>query len=290
MRILLILVVCISCSSHTWAQFELPGTDIWLLDIHAGQVTNIKPLIQRIGYDNQPSFSPDNTWVYYTRGELAEDGLGYTDIWRINLNSQQNEPVTHTTTSEFSPLPLPQTSGISTIQVQADGRQELWSFFPDSEQPQRRVISAEPVGYHAWLGADSLALFVLGDADKQEPNRLELWQPSSDSGMIISQDIGRGLQVSSNGELFFIQNPSQVTRLQLNKQPIPAIRLTEGAEDFALSADHIFWHGVGTKLYRRAPGMQGWQLAVDLQQKGLNGITRVAINTDGTQLAVVVND
>lgn len=286
----LLLPILLFLPVTTWAQFELPGTDIWLLDINGNEVTSVKSIVQRAGYDNQPSFSHDNQWLHYTRGETANDGLGYTDIWRVNLNSGQSSQVTTTSISEFSPLPLTNAPGLSMVRVQQDGRQELWMTFPDSEQPERRVVSAEPVGYHAWLSADSLALFVLGNPELGETNRLELWQPSSDAGMRIADNIGRGLQVSKRGELFYVQTPSQITRMHLNKTPIPVIGLHEGGQDFALDLNDVFWHGSGSKIYRYASGDSGWQLTIDLQQYGLTGITRVAVNSAGDRLAVVVSE
>ncbi len=286
----LLLPVLLFLPVTSWAQFELPGTDIWLLNMTGSEVTSVEPIVQRAGYDNQPSFSHNNQWLHYTRGETANDGLGYTDIWRVNLNNGQSSQVTATSTSEFSPLPLPGAPGLSMVRVQQDGRQELWAIFPDSEQPERRIVSAEPVGYHAWLSADSLALFVLGDPELGEPNRLELWQPSSDTGMQITNDIGRGLQVSNRGELFYVQNPSQITRMHLNKTPVSVIGLHENGQDFALGSDGVFWHGSGSKIYRYTSGDNGWQLIIDLQLHGLNGITRVAINPAGDRLAVVVSE
>ncbi len=282
-----IVLACLLLPISGWAQFELPGTDIWLLDISSLPSIRLSPATQRAGYDNQPAFSDDGRWLYYSRGELAADGLGYTDIWRLDLTSGASRPVTRTKLSEFSPLPIPNSPGISMVRVQSDGRQELWSVFPDSERPERRIVRAEPVGYHAWLSADSLALFVLGDAEQDQPNRLELWQPSSDSGTVLSQDIGRGLQVSQRGELFYIQNPAQIMRLQLNLEPIPVIGLYENGQDFALGKDDSLWHAAGSKLYRRMPADQHWQLLLDLQQYGLSGITRIAINPTADQLAVV---
>lgn len=287
-RLLLPILLCLPMT--TWAQFELPGTDIWLIKIAGNQITSVEPVVQREGYDNQPSFSSDNNWLHYTRGKTAEDGLGYTDIWRVNLNTGQSSPVTTTNTSEFSPLPLPNAPGLSMVRVLEDGRQELWSTFPDTERPERRIVSAEPVGYHVWLSGDSLTLFVLGNPELNETNRLELWQPSSDSGMRIADDIGRGLQVSQRGELFYVQNPSKITRMQLNKTPVPVIDLYENGQDFALGRDDVFWHGSGSKIYRYASGDSGWQLMIDLQQHGLGGITRVAVSPAGDRLAVVVNE
>lgn len=286
----LLIVACLCLPLCAWAQFELPGTDIWMLHIDGNQISRAEPLIQRPGYDNQPAFDPTGSYVYYARGEFADDGLGYTDIWRINLDTHNQEPVTRTSTSEFSPTPLPMAPGISVVRVQADGAQQLWSVFPDSERPEQQIVSAEPVGYHAWLGNDSLALFVLGDPELGETNRLELWQPSTDSGKRIASDIGRGLQVNRRGELLYVQIPAQITRLQLNQSPVTVVGLHENGQDFALGRDYSLWHGSGSKLYRRLPGETGWQLMADLRQFGLSGITRIAINPAGNRLAVVVSE
>ncbi len=287
----LLLSVCwllpLSCA---WAQFELPGTDIWLLHVDDHQIVRTTPAIQRAGYDNQPAFSHDGKWLYYTQGEVAADGLGYTDIWRLNLASGSSQQVTSTPVSEFSPLPMPLAPGISTVRVQTDGSQELWSVFIDSERPELRIVSAQPVGYHTWLDADRLALFVLGDPQQGQSNRLELWQPSTDSSRQLADDIGRGLQSGADGSLYYVQNPSRIMRWHTGGQAAPIITLYENGQDFGLGPDGSFWHGTGSKIYRYARGDEHWQLMIDLQQYKLTGITRVAVSPDGSRIAVVVSE
>ncbi len=286
----LILTLYLLPLSSAWAQYELPGTDIWMLHIKDNQVTQVIPAVQRPGYDNQPAFSNDGQWLYYTQGDLADDELGYTDIWRVNLTTGAYNQVTSTPISEFSPLPLPNAPGVSVVRVQTDGSQELWSIFIDSERPDQRIISAEPVGYHAWLDTDQLALFVLGNPEQGQTNRLELWHTSTDSGQRLADNIGRGLQTDRNGELFYVQNPSKIMHLQPGKEPRPVIGLYENGQDFGLGPNHSLWHGAGSKVYRYAPGDEHWQLMVDLQQFGLHGITRVMVNPAGDQVAVVINE
>ena len=76
------------------AQFELPNTKIWLVEIAAHETIQASLLTQETAYHNQPAFSHDGNALFYTRGDIAEsDGLGYTDIYRLNFDDQLHQQI-----------------------------------------------------------------------------------------------------------------------------------------------------------------------------------------------------
>ena len=62
---------------------QLPNTDIWLLDVKSiGDsivLSNPSNITNRVGYDNQPTFSPKGDYILYTsiRDEKQSDIFKY---------------------------------------------------------------------------------------------------------------------------------------------------------------------------------------------------------------------
>src|SRR5262245_65048568 len=105
-------------------------------------------------YDNQPSFTPDSRAFLFTSNRQG----GQTDIYRYDLASKTTTRITSTPESEYSPTVMPGGNRFSVIRVEKDSTQRLWSFTLSGTDPQVILPALKPVGYHAWLDADHLAL------------------------------------------------------------------------------------------------------------------------------------
>ncbi len=77
MRKISCLIICL----NTILCYAQPSTDVYLFDmkINSGNISLSNPvnITHREGYDNQPSFSPKVSLIYYTS---AIDTLGNTEI------------------------------------------------------------------------------------------------------------------------------------------------------------------------------------------------------------------
>ena len=107
--------------------------------------------------------------------------------------------LTRTPENENSPTPLPagigEPGGFSVVQSEMrppDAKpgpiQRLWRFNASGASPQLILADINPVGYHAWVDADRLALFVLG-----QPNSLQLASVKTGKGEVAANGIGRSL-------------------------------------------------------------------------------------------------
>ncbi|HUE77512.1 MAG TPA: hypothetical protein VMM83_06175, partial [Longimicrobiales bacterium] len=165
------------------------GTDIHVLALEErdGRVVVSGPpegVTDRVGYDNQPAFTADGAAVLYTS---IRDGQA--DTYRFDLETGTNGRLTRTAESEYSPTPVPGSPRFSAVRVEADSTQRLWSFAADGTDARLLLAGVAPVGYHAWVDHDRVALFVLGD-----PATLRLADVRTGAARVMARRIGRSLQ------------------------------------------------------------------------------------------------
>jgi dipeptidyl aminopeptidase/acylaminoacyl peptidase len=184
-RLTLMLFTIALCAA---GQTGPPSTDIFLVELlkRGGQLALSAPvnLTFRPGYDNQPSFTPDGKSILFTSQRENEQ----TDIYRFDLAARQTTRISNTSESEYSPTVTPDGKSFSVIRVEADKTQRLWQFPLAGGTPALVLTNIKPVGYHVWLDANTLALFVLG-----QPNTLQLVDVKTEKAEVLAQSIGRAL-------------------------------------------------------------------------------------------------
>ena len=261
-----------------------PATDIHLFRIEAGaagwRLNDHTRVTDRAGYDNQPHFAGDGALLYTS----ARDGQ--TDIYRYDVQTRRHEVVLASPESEYSPTPLPDGSGVSVVRVEADGTQRLWKLLATGEATLL-LPDVEPVGYHAWIDATRLALFVLG-----EPPTLQLAEVGPGPGRVVAREIGRSLhRLPQREAVSFVdrsQQPWTIRELDPASGEQRAIAdCVEGAEDYAWTPGGGLLMAGGDTLYGRPAGAGEWRSLGSFAELGLGEITRIAVSPDGTRLALV---
>jgi len=266
---------------------QSPDTDIFVGEV-SGSGANVsfagwKNVTQRPGYDNQPSFTPDGTTILYT---VQSDGQ--TDIYRYDLATGSNEPVTSTAESEYSAAVMPGGERFSVIRVEADSTQRLWSFRMDGSAPALVLDDVAPVGYHAWLDERTLGLFVLG-----RPPTLQIADSRTGEAQIRAHDIGRSLhRVPGRQAVSFLHRDGGVSSIRSLDPHTGAARdlapPLEGSQDYAWTPDGVLVMGSESAIYIFDPLTDSrWRKVADLADVGIEGITRLAVSPDGRHIAVV---
>ncbi len=269
-----------------------PGTDIWVADlkIRPGRVTVGKPanVTARAGYDNQPAFLPDGSGFLYTR--IGADGQA--DVWRYDFSTDAAHAVTTTPESEYSPTPMPGSGGTSVVRVELDSTQRLWRLDRDGGHPAVLFEKIKPVGYHAWAGDSSLALFVLGN-----PNALVLVRLGIDRADTVARNVGRALQpIPGRHGVSFVQivDSTESWLMELNADSGTVrrlVRLPHGAEFHVWAPGGLVLVSDGTTLFQwDSHGGTAWVAVADLGALGLKGVTRLALSPSGDRLALVARD
>lgn len=262
------------------------GTDIWVVSLSA-RGTSVafgtpRNLTRRPGYDNQPAFTPDGAAVLYTRIE----GDAPSDIWRAPIAGGAATRFTRTDVeSEYSATVMPDGRGISVIRVEADSTQRLWAFGWDG-MPLRVILPGlKPVGYHVWIGETAIGAFVLGD-----PNALVLTDPRTERVDTLARGIGRAFARVPGREAFtFIHMHGDTAVVgEVDVRTATVRRLApapSGGEYHVWTPSGQLLLSAGSRIYRWVDGR--WDVAADFGAFGVQGISRLALSPDGTQLAFV---
>jgi Tol biopolymer transport system component len=263
-----------------------PATDIFLAPIRLmpsapamgpARVASENPK----GYDNQPFFGSDARAMLFASNR---DGR-QTDIYFIELQTRQIRQVTSTPESEYSPTPMPDETGISVIRVEADGTQRIWAFDGTGGAPTVIAPAVKPAGYHVWIDANRLAVFVLG-----QPATLQIVSRATGKATIAARDIGRSLLRRPSGTISFVQRDGA---RWLVKEYVPEsgeirdiVPALEGSadRDAAWAPDGTLFMTRGGEVHWWRPGQTGWTLLADA---GIGTLSRLAVSPDGRWMALV---
>lgn len=266
-----------------------PDADIFLVDIASRQgklaVTGARNLTSRIGYDNQPSWSPDGQTIYFT--SVGDDAQA--DIYSMNRQGAALSRVTMTAPeSEYSAIVVPGGGALSVIRVERDSTQRLWRV-PLTGSGDRVVLERiRPVGYHTWANETTLALFVLGS-----PNTLQLARTTTGNADTILTSIGRSLHTTRDGLVSFVHKvgADEWWLMLLDPRTRAMQRLVQmprRVEDYAWTPDGRVVAGEGSVLKVFDPKAGGtWESVADLAQFGMQDVTRLAVSPSGDAVAVV---
>ncbi|HEX7024936.1 MAG TPA: hypothetical protein VF187_08970 [Gemmatimonadales bacterium] len=260
-----------------------PGTDIFLLPLtRTGSALGVGAPVNitaRPGYDNQPFFSPDGRSIYYT-----SQREGQTDIFRYDLAGGSSSRVTRTPENEYSPTVMPDGAHFSVIR---DSVQLLWSFTLEGAPVRPLLDSIRPIGYHTWLNADTVFVFVLG-----APATLRRAELPHGTAAIVATDIGRALQkVPGQRAVSYAQRDSAgyVVRVidPVTGQGETLLPLPPGNEFFTWTPNGDLLSASGNRLLRRRPGEREWTEIARFSEPGLQQISRLAVSPAGDRLALV---
>jgi len=267
---------------------QLPNTDIWLLDIKANKdsivLKNPVNITNRLGYDNQPAFSPDGKYILYT--SIREDKQA--DIYKYDLITKNISQFTKTPTSEYSPTFMPDGKNISVVMIEADSTtQRLWKFPIKGGSSSLIMKDIDSIGYHCWITKDSLALIMI----TKSPT-LEVVNVKTQKYKVLASNVGRCI-TSVSETLFYVQKKDStkyyLSNYMKNIKEREKNYYTLPNEDFAilLSFQPIYFTGVKSKIMASYPFKNADKVILDLASKGIKNITRIAISSDGTKMAIV---
>ncbi|MBA2305536.1 MAG: PD40 domain-containing protein [Acidobacteria bacterium] len=303
--VLFMTVLCSAQSTTTQtAAPQTPGpppTEIFVasLTITGGDAVVGKPVnvSNSPGYDNQPSFAPDGTVLYFTsgRGDVASKcGSPQTDIYKFVLQTRELVRVTETPDCEYSPTVTPDGTHLSVVRVEPDGTQRLWRVTLDGKNAEVVLANVKPVGYHAWFDEKTLALFVLG-----QPATLQIADTGTGKAEVAATNIGQSLQRMPKAGVSFVQQGGTnenrtLTITQLTTMAGKVVTKPLTAAVAGATQAHVTWTPDGTLLMARGGSLYAWHAdrpdwksIADLLALGLENVTRLAVSPSGDRIAIV---
>lgn len=292
MRILisLISVIC------TFSSFAQPGTDIYLFDMKITQtgisLSNPVNITHRKGYDNQPFFAPNRSLIYYTS---AKDTLGNTEIKTYDYVSKKTNFFTNTPEGEYSPTVTPDQKYISCILGRNVGKKNVTQYlvkYPISGGSATILIDNMVVGYHTWIDKNRLMLFVLGDTGQ---NALHYFNIKTRQDRILMYNPGRTLQkIPGEDAVGFIDKSDSnniiIKKIFTNSLKNQFVSKTVGKSEFVtwIKKDLLIMSDGKDLFINQLSVNKGWQkIAYNNETFLLKGITRLAVNSNYTKLAIV---
>ncbi|MES2130307.1 MAG: hypothetical protein V4463_23810 [Pseudomonadota bacterium] len=279
-----------------------PQSNIFLadLDLAAGTARQVRNITPHAGYNNQPAFH--NGTVLF-----VSDRSGSTDIYRYDVASATTTQVTATEAAEFSPTPLADGSGFTVTRV-ADPAlkgeaytesQQLWRYTVDGK-PAAAVLPTGRVGYHAWLDAGHVALFLVGNDERKQPHTLVLADLAKGSAALLSSAPGRSLGRTPDGQRVSFVDKSDpahwVIKAMTAGDRLPTVLVaTPAAEKEADRSEDYCWLPDGSLMMGKGGVLWRWdgkagnpmRVFADLGDVG-GDIKRLAASADGKRLAFVV--
>lgn len=275
---------------------QAPPTEVFVAQLIKTPASQGTPATYAVGapvdisnnpdYDNQPYFTPDGRTILFTS---KRDGK-QTDIYQYDVASKSLVQVTSTPESEYSPTVTPAGNAFSVIRVEMDGTQRLW-VFPLAKGGAPKLIRPDlkPVGYHAWIDATSLAVYVLGT-----PSTLRLVDLTTGTAGVVADTVGRCIQrVPGSNAISFVQKgqanePWTISEIDPRTRKItPIVETLAGREDYAWTPDGALLMADGSRLFVWMRDSPSWRQVADLSAAGLKTITRLAVSPDGQLLALV---
>lgn len=275
-----------------------PATDIYLLQLTGGlaSLKNTKPapVSTLPGYDNQPMFSADSSRILFAANRDGKQ----IDIFVYERAGNRVSQLTQTAENENSPTYLPagvgDLDGFSVVRTEPDRSQRLWRFDAQGRNPQLVFADIKPVGYHTWVDADTVALFVLGS-----PATLRIANVKTGTAEIVAEGIGRSLQrIPGTGSISFVHRETSgefwVKQIEIPSRKIERIvKAVDGSTDRDLAwmpDGQTILMSAGTKVFSWTRGAAGWTEVFDAAAHDLGAVSRLAISPKGDAVAIVVTE
>ncbi len=316
MRIVLILFFFGLISSFTNSASAQSDSDIYLFEIEDSddglRLVKGRNVIERKGYDNQPSFHPSKPLIYFS----SFDDNDRSDIKVYNFETDQTTKFTETEVREYSPTVTPDGKFISCIIQFDDGAQDL-AKYPIDGGEAITLIDDLKVGYHAWASNSEVLLFILRDTMDLYFHKLDPYE-----GNQLSENVGRALhKIPGQESMSFVQKNEpeldeveqgaartaeqrsatkekwKIMRFDLSEQKISEVAETlPGREDLAWYSENVVFMSDGKDIFSMKVAGEGearakldWQ-KLDMGDIQLTGVTRLVVSPDRKHLAVVADE
>lgn len=290
MRLPLIILCCFS----TILGFaQLPTVDIYYGKISITDdkwsLVQLKNITQRIGYENQPSFTADGNTIYY----VAILDSVQSDVYAYSIETGATTQITATQESEYSPVMLSKNKRFSVVRVEKDSTQRMYTFKANGKKPKLLMADVDSIGYYCSIDDKHYACFLVTDTPTLVLTDVNVQKPKT-----IDYNVGRCIKVIPGEKaISYIVKTSDkewmIKRFDLTSQTsslistIPAV-----SEDYVWTAngeilmprDNQIW------MFDYKAAATQWSRIITIKELKGKKIYRLAIANNGVNFAFVADE
>ncbi|MBU3012949.1 nuclear transport factor 2 family protein [Polaribacter vadi] len=263
------------------------NTEIHLFDIEISgesyKLTNGKNISNNKGYDSQPYFYNDNLVLF------ASARNGQTDIAKYNVRDQEISYINNTENGgEYSPQKIPNSKNVSAVRLDNDGLQRFYTYnFKTGKD--KELLPNLKVAYPFWLNKNTLiASVIVNDSLHLIASNLK-----NKTNTTVAKMVGRSIHKIPNSNLVsFISKENKeywlLKSLNPETQVIKTICSLGKSEDVTWLTNGTLLISKGNSIYKFNPQKdKNLSLFFNFTDENINNISRIAVNTTSTKLAIV---
>ena len=269
----------------TFIIYSQQDTEVYLFDYSNSKplpiLTNPKNISNNPGYDNQPSFSKNGKFIYF-----SSTRNGQTDILRFDIKNDKKKWISKTIGGEYSPQEISK-NHLSAVRLDPNGKQLLYSY-KIFRNHSKVLVENKKIGYYAWINSKELLCFVLG-----EPNSLQLINLKSNESILVDEIIGRSVHKIPNSKLMsYISKKTDLWSINsfdpVNKETSTIISTVEGSEDLTWTNNGVILMSDGNSLFSFHSGYdKDWKFIIDFKEFDLTNISRISLDRENNYIAIV---
>src|SRR5690606_15860063 len=276
-------------AAATLFSFAQQNTEIYVFDIAPAyeglEMLNMQNISNDSGYNNQPSFSSNETILF------AGNNNGQTDIAEYDLNTKSKKWRNKLTEGgEYSPQKFPSNNDVAAVRLDKDGLQRLYKYNAENGN-STELIPELQVAYFAFYNDNKILSTVL-NSDKMDLVMIDLPSTKADT---LFYNAGRSIQkVPKTNSMSYslVNKEGNLDLYLLDMDSSESFFITElpiGIQDYVWINDTQILIGSGDKLYMYDTlGEPEWNRVASLEEFGIKNITRIAVNPSGKKIALVV--
>jgi dipeptidyl aminopeptidase/acylaminoacyl peptidase len=299
MRAVLIVSLAATVLSASAPQQAPPATEVYLATLDpAGGVTSWTNISNSPGYDNQPSFLPDSSAVLFSSNRDGKQ----TDIYRYDIAGKTLKQLTNTADSEYSPTVTPDGKTFSVIRQAAADQTQLLVRYDLATGAHHSVVfeNVKPVGYHAWIDATHVAMFILGSGQGQ-PATLQIGDTTTGTAEVVATGIGRSVLIRPRTRTVSFITSAQPRMIKefdpRTRTTVDLIAPFENSQDAAWTPGGVLLMAANNTIAMWRSGRTEWMPLAMLgpdspyasggPQPIVRSVTRMAVSADSKWMAFV---
>jgi hypothetical protein len=292
------LLLLLPCSA--WCQ--LPETRIYLFDLQrtgkTWTVQNAQLVSKNTGYNNQPSFNPEGTQLYFSSSLDSTN----TELYAYDLTRKRKRlrRITHTKEPEYSPKLTLEEDRFSCVSVEKDKTtQHLYTYSLRGKKPQIILPELKTIGYYEWISPYEFVSFELPEPFffvKHNLNNLHADTLANGIGrtFYFYRNKSRIVYVDKSDSMNYkirLAHPIILKNKQLTEEEKFLSETLPREEDFCIMQDGSLLQGHDGILYMKKNPFRNkkeeWVPLADLKKFGIKKFQRIAISNDNTKIAIV---